>query len=142
MAEKDIRRLRRAELIEIIYQLKKSEQELQAQVEALQSQLQDKRLKMEKVGSIAEAAMLLSDVFSSAQSAADTYVSEIKRRHADAEAEYSKIISEAKKEAETILQEASRQKDNIEQQCNVSRAELWKVQKVLRELTGDFTDGK
>lgn len=142
MAEKDIRKLRRSELIEIIYQLKKSEENLQAQVERLQSQLIDKKLKIEKAGSIAEAALLLSDIFSSAQAAADTYVTEIKRRHADAETEYNKIISEAKKEAETILQEANRQKESVEQQCNASRAELWKVQKVLRELTGDFTDGK
>lgn len=142
MAEKDIRKLRRSELIEIIYQLKKSEQELQTQVETLQSQLLDRKLKVEKAGSIAEAALLLSDVFSSAQSAADAYVAEIKRRHASVEAECSRIISETKKEAEAILQEANRKKDGLEEQCNVSRAELWKIQKVLRELTGDFTDGK
>lgn len=142
MAEKDIKKLGRSELIEIIYQLKKSEQELQTQVEALQSQLLDRKLKVEKAGSIAEAALLLSDVFSSAQAAADTYVAEIKRRHASVEAECSRIISEAKKKAEEILREANHQKDSIEQQCNVSRAELLKVQKVLRELTGDFTDGK
>lgn len=102
----------------------------------MQSQLLDRELKVEKAGSIAEAALLLSDVFSSAQAAADTYVAEIKRRHAGAEAECSKIISEAKKEAEAILREANNQKDSIEQQCNVSRAELLKVQKVLRELYG------
>lgn len=73
MAEKDIKKLGRSELIEIIYQLKKSEQELQTQVETLQSQLLDRKLKVEKAGSIAEAALLLSDVFSSAQAAADTY---------------------------------------------------------------------
>ncbi len=142
MAEKNIRKLRRSELIEIIYQLKKSEQNLQAQVQALQEQLLDKNLKIEKAGSIAEAALLLSDIFSSAQTAADTYVAEIRNRHAGAEAECSKIISEAKKEAEEILRRANRQKDSIEQQCKASRAELWKVQNVLRELTGDLTDGK
>lgn len=74
MAEKDIKKLGRSELIEIIYQLKKSEQELQTQVETLQSQLLDRELKVEKADSIAEAALLLSDVFSSAQAAADTYL--------------------------------------------------------------------
>lgn len=142
MAEKDIRKLRRPELIEIIYQLKKSEQELQAQVEALQSQLLDKNLKMEKAGSIAEAAVLLSEVFTSAQTAADTYVAEVKRRHAEAEAECRKMIFDAKKEAEAIVQEAHRQKDSVEQQCERSRAELRKVQAVLRELTGDLPDAQ
>lgn len=142
MAEKDIRKLRRSELIEIIYQLKKSEQNLQTQVEALQSQLLDRTMKMEEAGSIAEAALLLSDVFSSAQTAADTYVAEVKSRYAQAEAECSNMISQAKKEAEAILREANRQKDSIEQQCQASRAELRNVQKVLQELTGDLTDGK
>lgn len=142
MAEKDLRKLNRSELIEIIYQLKKSEQSLQAQVETLQKQLLNRDLKIEKAGSIAEASLLLSDIFSAAQTAADTYIAEIKNRHAGAEAECSKLISAAKKEAEAILREAVRQKENIEQQCKVSRAELWRVQKVLRELTGDLTDGE
>lgn len=142
MAEKDIRKLRRGELIEILYQLKKSEQELQLQVEALHKQLVDRSMKIENAGSIAEASLLLSDVFSSAQAAADTYVAEVKRRYADTEAECTRMIQEAKKTAEEIVAEANRQKDSIDQQCRASRAELWKVQKILRDLTGDMTDGK
>lgn len=141
MADKDIRKLNRSELIEIIYQLKKSERELQAQIEALQGQLRERNLKIEKAGSIAEAALMLSDVFPAAQAAADTYVAEIKKRYSGAEAEYNRIIAAAKNEAEGILREANRKKDSIEQQCKVSRAELQKVHKVLRELTGDLTDG-
>lgn len=111
MADRDIRKLKRMELMEIIYQLKKSEQDLQTQVETLQNQLLDKNLKMEKAGSIAEAALLLTDVFTSAQKTADLYVEEIRKRHEQTEAECRRMISEAQKEAEKIVQEATRQRE-------------------------------
>lgn len=142
MADKDIRKLRRSELIEIIYRLKKSEQELQLQIGALQSQLQDRTLKIENAGSLAEAALILSDVFTSAQTAADTYVEEVKRKYADTEAECEKMLSEAQQKADAIVQEATRQRDSVELQCKVSRAELQRVKKVLQELTGETTAGE
>lgn len=142
MADKEIRKLRRSELIEIIYQLKKSEQELQQQVESLQAQLRDRNVKIEKAGSIAEAALAISDIFVSAQAAADTYLNEIKRRHAAAEIEGEKIIAEARNKASAIIQEAVRRKELIDQQCTASRDELQKVQQILHDLSSSFNAGK
>ena len=56
MADRELRRMHRAELIEIIYALKQSEDQLKAQNAALTAQLQDRQLRRESAGSIAQAA--------------------------------------------------------------------------------------
>jgi len=72
MADRELRRMHRAELIEIIYALKQSEDQLKAQNAALTAQLQDRQLRLEKAGSIAQAALELNNVFAAAQAAART----------------------------------------------------------------------
>ena len=62
--------MHRAELIEIIYALKQSEDQLKAQNAALTAQLQDRQLRLESAGSIAQAALELNNVFAAAQAAA------------------------------------------------------------------------
>ena len=57
MADRELRRMHRAELIEIIYALKQSEDQLKAQNAALTAQLQDRQLRLESAGSIAQAAL-------------------------------------------------------------------------------------
>lgn len=67
MADRELRRMHRAELIEIIYALKQSEDQLKAQNAALTAQLQDRQLRLESAGSIAQAALELNNVFAAAQ---------------------------------------------------------------------------
>lgn len=103
MISKDIKKLNRRELVDIIYQLKKNEEQMQAKIAELEEALQDKRIKLSVAGSIAEAAMDVTNVFATAQRAADLYLHEISCMKADAERECAKIIEEARKEAELIL---------------------------------------
>lgn len=77
MMRKELKRLGRKELVEVIYQLKKNEQQLQEKIDELELQLQDKRIRMEVAGSIADAAMSVTNIFSTAQITADLYLHEI-----------------------------------------------------------------
>ena len=78
MAERELRRMNRTELIEIIYALKKHEEELEQQNAELKQKLADRTLRLEQAGSIAEAALALNQVFEAAQAAADDYLNSIK----------------------------------------------------------------
>ena len=145
MINKDIKSLRRTELVEIIYQLKKNEQEMEqriaeltSEVETLRGQIEERELKMEEIGSVADAAMALSDVFAAAQKAADIYLDEIKNRHIAVEEECKEIIDSAKKQADDMIQEATQQRALIMEQCRVSRKELRRVQTVIQELNDDL----
>jgi len=77
MISKELKRLSRRELVDIIYQLKKNEQKMQEEIESLKNELQDKRIRISAAGSIADAAMSVTNVFSTAQRTADIYLREI-----------------------------------------------------------------
>ena len=99
MVSKELRKLNRRELIDIIYQMKKNEQQMQEQIDALHSELEEKRFRLSQAGSIAEAALAVTNVFSAAQEAADVYLRQIAAMKAETEAECGKIQEQTKKEA-------------------------------------------
>ncbi len=74
MTKKELRKLNRYQLLELLVMQTEQNQQLQRQVEQLQAQLQERHLQMEQLGSIAEAALQLQGVFEAAQKAADVYL--------------------------------------------------------------------
>ena len=83
--DKELKKLSRTDLIEIIYRYQQREQELADANKKLQQELDDRQIKLENVGSIAEAALALNDVFATAQKAADQYLENIKQLQQQAE---------------------------------------------------------
>lgn len=73
MAEKELRRMSREELVEIIYAMQQSQHQLEQQNEELRARLDERTLKWEQAGSLAEAALSLNHVFEDAQAAADPF---------------------------------------------------------------------
>ena len=106
MTDKEFRRLSRAELIEIIYQLQIKVEELTEQNKEIERELTDKRLRLSSAGNIADAALEMNDCFRSAQKAAEQYLSEIKAIREKTEAERQSIIAEAHAKAAIIIAEA------------------------------------
>ena len=96
MVNKELKRLSRRELVDIIYQMKKNEQQMQEEIAALQEALEDKRIRLSAAGSVAEAATSITEVFSAAQKTADLYLYEISCMKEEAERECAKMIEEAK----------------------------------------------
>ena len=102
MVGKELKRLSRRELVDIIYQMKKDEQRMQEEIASLQAALQDKRMGIANAGSIAEAAAAITNVFSAAQETADLYLQEIACMKADAEKACAQMIAEARAKAEKM----------------------------------------
>ena len=96
MTEKELKKLNRYQLLELLILLTERADSLQAQVEELENRLNERKLKISSLGSIAEAALQLKGVFASAQEAADLYLAAAKER-ADA------IEQEARSRAEELL---------------------------------------
>lgn len=111
MISKELKRLSRRELVDIIYQLKKNEQDMQEEIESLKTKLQDKRIRISTAGSIADAAMSVTNVFSTAQMTADIYLREISCMREDADRECAKKIEEAKKRVRDILADGEKKFD-------------------------------
>jgi thymidylate synthase len=103
MINKELKRLSRRELVDIIYQLKKNEQEMQEEMETLKNELQDKRIRISTAGSIADAALSVTNMFSTAQMTADLYLHEILCMREDTEKECAKRVEEAEKKVREML---------------------------------------
>ncbi len=110
MNEKDLKKLSRLELIDIIYELQKRLIESEKEAAALKDRLKDRELRISSSGSIAEAAIKLNGVFESAQAAADQYLqsvcmtnSDIKEKIEAAEKYKNDLIEAAKNKAIELL---------------------------------------
>lgn len=80
-----MRRLSRLDLIDIIYELQKQNQQKDAESRRLRRALKQKKLIISNAGSIAEAAMQINRVMEAAQAAADQYVLSVKAVSNEAE---------------------------------------------------------
>ena len=78
MPDRELRHMSRTELVEIIFALKQSEDQLKAENAALTAQLEDRQLHIQNAGSIAQAALELNKVFEAAQAAADEYLASVR----------------------------------------------------------------
>lgn len=107
-AVKELRKMRRSELIEIIYALETREAQLEQEKEALEDKLRQREILIEQSGSIAEAALGLNQVFAAAQAAADDYLASIRAKYEpdqttrETAQESGQLTQEANQEAETV----------------------------------------
>ena len=108
MTDKEFKKLSRAQLIDIIYQLQLQIDKLNEEKQALENELADKRLRLRDAGNIADAALEMNDCFRSAQNAAEQYLNEIKAIREETEAERQRILSEAQAEAAAIIADAKK----------------------------------
>ena len=93
MAGKDLRKLSKTELLELLVEQARENVALRARAEAAEAELAERRLQISQSGSIAEAALKLSGVFEAAQKAIDLY-------RENCEKECQEMIGKARREAE------------------------------------------
>lgn len=106
MTEKEIKKLNRYQLLELLVLQKERADKLQAKLEEAEKQLNERELEMESLGSVAEASLQLSGVFQAAQKAADLYIEEAKK-YAE------KIREEAHQKAAEILMQTQAQAERL-----------------------------
>ena len=112
MTDKEFRKLKRSDLIAIIYEYQKKQEELVKEIGELRAQLESKNLKISKAGSIAEAVVGLDLLFETAQKTADDYIEQVRLANEEAEQKAAEIIKQAEKEAAEIVSKAKDKADN------------------------------
>ena len=116
MTDKELKRLSRGELLEMLIQQSKELERLRKQLDAAQTALQNREIAITNAGSIAEAALQLNGVFTAAQDACQQYMENICHlsqnqericapRDAESQAEAKRIVEEARKESEALEHE-------------------------------------
>ena len=97
MDDRDLRRLSRQEMLEMLLELTRENEELKAELENMKNELQSKRIAVEEAGSIAEASLKLNKVFEDAQNAANQYLQNIRLLEKYKKQEVRKILELRKK---------------------------------------------
>lgn len=90
MIDRELRKLSRLELLELLVAQSKQVDELQKELSEAEEKLSKRELKISKAGSIAEAVVSLSDVLEAAEDAGRMYVSELEKLY-----EREKVICES-----------------------------------------------
>ena len=80
MTDKELRKLRRGELLEMLLEQTRENETLKKRIADLESQLEAREIVLRESGSIAEAALKLNGVFEAAQRAAEQYLENVRRR--------------------------------------------------------------
>lgn len=109
MTDRELRRLTREDLLDIIYELQQRTQRLEQENETIRKQLSDRTMKLENAGSIAEAALAVNGVFEAAQAAADQYLAQVRGSQQLAD----RLVADAQRKASAIVQQAQQEADRI-----------------------------
>ena len=107
MPDRELRRMSRTELVEIIFALKQSEDQLKAENDALKAQLADRQIHIENAGSIAQAAL---------EAAADEYLASVRTSSPKPDAISDALREQARAEAQQILAQAKADADALKAQ--------------------------
>ena len=105
MSDKMLKRMSRAELLEMLILAEKENLALKEQIAVYEQQLNEKRIAIDNVGSLAEASLAVNRVCEAADMAARQYLDNIRDLRVATQKEYDKMIEKVK-QAEQILQEA------------------------------------
>ena len=108
MTDKELQKLSRSALLEMLLEQSRENDRLRAQVEKLARQLSDRQFKIDQAGSIAEASMQINQVFEAAQAAAEQYLENIRALSGRQEQICRKLEEESTQKANALLAETER----------------------------------
>ncbi|HFU3975329.1 TPA: hypothetical protein ACGO2J_000287 [Streptococcus suis] len=105
MTEKELKKLSRAELLEILIGQIKEKESLQTQLDDALMELRQRQLKIDKAGSIAEAALQVNAVFEAAQNAGAQYLENIERLSKEQQSICNGLMEDCEKKTVRIYAE-------------------------------------
>ena len=142
MKKKELRKLSRAELLELLLDATTGLQSCQERLAAAETALQNRQIAINKAGSIAEASLMLNGVFDAAQRACQQYSENIRAYCERQKRVCAQLESESRMKAESILAEAERKRDEIYRETQAQCAEMIRKAKAESESYWRDVSGK
>ena len=136
MTDKELRRLNRRELLELLVAQSREIDRLRAQLDTAEQRLADRQLQINQAGSIAEASLQINQVFEAAQRAAEQYLENVRSLSARQEQLCRQQEQETAQKTSAMLAEA-------EQRCRALEAATAKnCAAMIREANQAFTKAR
>lgn len=132
MTNKELKKLTRAELLEMLIAQSKEVASLKEQLNCAEEQLKDRQILIDNAGSIAEASLQLNGVFEAAQNAAAQYLENMQRQ-ADICAEMErqsreraqKLLSDAKIKCSDMESETQKKCESMVKNAQLQAQKYW-----------------
>ena len=114
MSERELRKLNRQELLEMLLAQSKKVEELEDELTQAQAKLEEREIVLDEAGSIAEASLRLNGVFEAAQRASQQYIDSARAMSERQKAVCEKMEAESRAKAKEIVEEAKKNRADIE----------------------------
>lgn len=111
MANLDLQKYGKKELIQMIIAKEDEIQKLKVEVQAIKTELENKNIESNTIGSIATAGESVSSIFAEAQRTAEKYINSIEYRKENSKADCLKAENEMRSRCERMVAEAQEEAD-------------------------------
>lgn len=143
-----MKKLKRIDLLDMLIEQGKENERLQLELEEALDKLEQREIKINEAGSIAEASLSLSGVFEAAQEAAKKYLENIERLSGEQEKICAQIQVESERKADQLLLETREKcqllEDETREKCEkmvyTAEQEVTQYWNSLSQKLEDFKD--
>ena len=136
MTEKELRKLGRGDLLNLLLEQSRENQQLREQLQAAQDALADRTICIDQAGSIAEASLQLNGVFQAAEQACQQYTENVMQlrqrqeercaqREKESQEKAAQIVDDARKQAEEATAIAQKQCAEMLEQARADSQKYW-----------------
>ena len=134
MKDRDLRRLSRTDLLELLLAQRKENEQLRCILDETQSQLADRTIKIDNAGSIAEASLQLSGIFNAAQDSCQQYMENIKLLSERQATICQQMEAETKEKCDRMVAEAEQKAQQCWENCSAKIKKLVDSFKDLQQV--------
>lgn len=113
MTPKELKRLRRSDLLEMLLDLSRENDDLRQEIQFLRQRLENRTISILKSGTLAEAALQLNGVFEAAQAACQQYTENIRDRSENLELYCQQMEQQTREKCDRMIAEAHRAAEEI-----------------------------
>lgn len=111
MTDKELKKLSRTDLMEMLLEVTRENEQLRQELAETRQQLDSKIIAVENAGSLAEAALQLNGIFEAAQNACEQYTRNIEERSRQQKEICDRMEQEAQEKCDRMVQQAQREAD-------------------------------
>ena len=124
MTERELRRLSRTDLMELLLAQRRENEQLRCILDQTQAQLADRTIQINNAGSIAEASLQQGGIFTAAQDSCQYYLENIQLLNARQSEICQQMEQETKEKCDRMLEEAEKKSQQCWENCSAKIKQL------------------
>ncbi len=139
MTERELRRLSRTDLLELLLTQRRENEQLRCLLDQAQAQLADRTIQINQAGSIAEASLQLSGIFTAAQDSCQYYLENIQKLSERQNAVCRQMEAETKEKCDRMVADAELKAQQCWENCSVKIRQLMDSYAGLQQAMDAFS---